>query len=165
MKLGLNLGSGKDYRKGDREVHWINVDLDPAVVSDLRASVELVNRALVQKYDIIEANDILEHVHCSEDNQDLWADVLQSWVGLLKPEGTLRVQVPDPHAIANLILTGSLDERTANRVIYGENTNAYDRHYQLISRERLETAMRGTGLDILESYNLHICAIVIGRKR
>jgi len=164
MKLGLNLGCGKDYRKNDPEVQWINVDLDPAVHSDLRVSVERVAAAVEQKFDIIEANDILEHIHYSEDNRYLWMDVLKSWAGLLKSRGTMRVQVPDPDAIARLKLDGTISERLMNRVVFGESTNSYDHHYQLISLGRLKNAMTEAGLVIVEAYNLHICAIVIGGK-
>ena len=160
MNRALNIGCGADVRKSTEDVDWWNVDADPEVKARFCLRAEEVGKSfLAVTFDHIEANDILEHVKV-----DRWRACLNGWVRLLKPGGTMRVQVPDPHAVMQRFQEGKIDEATLNRVIYGESTGEFDRHYQLISMERLGRAMMDAGLEVTEASILHICGIVIGRK-
>lgn len=165
MKLGLNIGCGKvDRRQSTPEVLWINIDADPAVNPDLVASVSDLDTRFMGQADEIVANDILEHIPYAQNNHTEHQIVLNSWVRCLKPGGVIRVQVPDPDAIIALYQNGSLDETAMLRVIYGENTGRWDRHYQMITLRRLKSSMMMAGVEIIESSILNICAIVFGRK-
>jgi predicted SAM-dependent methyltransferase len=172
MKYGLNLGSGKDFRTSTSEIEWTNVDADPNAKPDIVGSVEYLgsyfraDRPLVGHFDEIIARDILEHIpHMAGAALDgRWHTVLKGWIECLRPGGTIFLQVPCLQNIYEAMATGAIDEETANRVIYGESTDSWDRHYQLFSLLRLRTALESMGLDIVESYNLHVCAIVVGRK-
>lgn len=170
MKLGLNLGSGRNRIESTPEMVWMNIDADPATKPDIIASVGdcgawfRQDEPLNGKVDEIIANDILEHIPYRENDQNRWRDVLSAWVSCLRPGGTIRIQVPDPHAIFERFSAGDITEETMNRVIYGERTTPWDRHYQLISSGRLGQAMVDMGLQLVEARTLHVCAIVIGVK-
>lgn len=160
----LNVGSGGDYRKSDAESRWINCDLSPAVVCDVRIPSRLLPGRYPIFFDHIEANDILEHIPYSEDNQSEWIDALRAWIYCLKNGGTIRVQVPDIGAIMNLYGAGQIDHHTMNRVIFGESTNEFDRHYQTFTLTQLHDQMLDLGLKVITAEHLHVCAIVVARK-
>lgn len=165
MRLGLNIGSGKNYIPSTPEMQWINCDGHEDIRADERMPLYQLDHKYMGQADEIIANDILEHMpYDSVSNGDMWLHILKRWVACLKPGGTIRVQVPDPHQIFKLYEDGTLNEDQMNRVVYGENTSWHDRHFQMFSLLRLAVIMRGLGLEIVREYNLHICAIVIGRK-
>lgn len=157
--MKLNIGSGENYREG-----WTNVDGRPDVKADIYDNVSHLDDRFPLQADEIVANDILEHIPYSETNKDQWKTVLASWVRCLKPGGTIRIQVPCMDSIFVLYMNDKIDEDLSNRVLYGENTSWFDRHYQLFARARLLKAMEDCGLVIESVEYLHICLIVIGRK-
>lgn len=163
-KYGLVVGCGAEYKTTTPEMTWLNLDADPAVKADLRWPVHELHARYAGFFDEIEAKDILEHVPYSEINQDEWLKALQSWCWCLARGGVLKVQVPDIEAILSQFHDGRIDFRTANRVIFGESIGPYDRHYQAFTLRQLRQVMEDFGLEITEAYNLHVCAIVVGRK-
>ena len=163
MKLNLNIGCGLDYKQSTATEKWINIDSDPNIKSDEYSSVE----DLYPKYtdvDFILAQDVLEHVVYNENTKDKWANVLAQWVWCLKKGGRIQVQVPDPYMIFAKMQSGAMTEEEMNRVIYGENTTANDKHYQLISLGRLKDTMKEIGLKIVKEERLNVCAIIVGEK-
>lgn len=167
IRLCLNLGCGVDYRQSTPDETWINIDADAAHVKcDMESRVESLPLMRYRgKVDHIEANDILEHVHYSEADKESWILVLRDWLYCLKTGGTIRIQVPDFWAIAIALREEKISMDTANRVIYGENTNSWDKHYQLFTFDRLKQTLLDMGMEILEARRLHVCAIVIARRR
>lgn len=163
-KYGLVVGCGAEYKATTPEMEWLNVDSDPDVVSDVRWPVNSLHIRYTGFFDVIEAKDILEHVPYSQTNQTEWLQSLQSWCWCLVKGGTIKVQVPDIEAIMAQFHEGTIDFKTANRVIFGESTSPYDRHYQTFTLRQLREVMQDFGLEITEAYNLHVCAIVVGRK-
>lgn len=163
-KYGLVIGCGKEYRESTPEMLWLNVDGDPAIRADARWDIDSIHTRYTGFFDEIEAKDILEHVPYSESNQNEWLDTLQSWCWCLTRGGVLKVQVPDIEAVMAQFHEGHIDFRTANRVIFGESTGLYDRHYQTFTLRQLKQVMEDFGLQIEEAYNLHVCAVVVGRK-
>lgn len=162
MKLGLHIGSGKQFMENTADCAWINFDADPVYGVDM-TPVCLLDTYFGGVVDHIIANDVLEHVPSSTTSAG-WHRALKAWVRCLRPGGTIRVQVPDPEAIFARYLAGEIDEALMNRVIYGDNTGPYNRHYQMFTLKRLQKEMEDLGIKIDEAYNLHICAIVIGRR-
>lgn len=161
MKIGLNLGCGLYHEESTAEIDWCNVDADPMKAPDLNWNVRDFHgdseyRGICHE---ILAKDILEHIP-----PPFWEATLKGWIDCLCPGGTIRVQVPSPECIFREFTKGTIDEATMNRVIYGECTTKWDRHYQLFTIQRLRSAMEEMGLEIIEAYELHVCAIVIGRK-
>lgn len=163
-RYGLVIGCGKEYREATPEMIWINVDADPDIKADIRWPIGSIHTRYAGFFDTIEAKDILEHVPYSEDNQEEWLRTLQSWCWCLARGGVLKVQVPDIEAVMTQFHEGAIDFRTANRVIFGESTSPYDRHYQTFTLRQLRQVMEDLGLEIVESYNLHVCAVVVGKK-
>ena len=170
-RYGLNIGCGKEYRESEPQTDsviktkWTNLDGDPAVRADVRFRLDRIHERYAGFFDEIIAKDVLEHVPCNNDSPDAWLAALQSWCWCLAPGGTLWVQVPDIEAILKQFHDGTIDEATMNRVIFGTNTGVYDRHYRMFLLRELRKTMIDFGLNILEAYNLHVCAIVIGEKR
>lgn len=165
MRYGLVIGCGREPKESTPDMTWTNHDGDPEIKADLRTPIDCLHERYAGFFDEIIAKDILEHVQCTEFNPTHWMDVLRSWSWCLNSGGQILVQVPDIQAIMVRVLEGKIDLRTANRVIFGENTSPWDRHYQVFTLESLETAMEDVGLEILSATNLHVCAIVRGRKR
>jgi predicted SAM-dependent methyltransferase len=164
-RYGMSVGCGKEYRETTPEMTWVNVDADPEIKADVRWPVEALHTRYLGFFDVIEAKDVLEHIPYNEAHREEWLCALQSWCWCLAPGGTLKVQVPDLEAIMAQFHEGTIDFRTANRVIFGESTGPYDRHYQTFTLRGLRQTMEDFGLEITEAYNLHVCAIVVGRKR
>lgn len=163
-KYGLVAGCGKEYRETTPEMKWLNLDADPEVKADIRWPLDRLHDRYVGFFDEIEAKDILEHVPYSETNKDQWLNSLRSWSWCLTRGGTIKVQVPDIEAVMKQFHEGAIDFPTANRVIFGESTGEFDRHYQVFVLRDLRQTMVDLGLEILEAYNLHVCAVVVARK-
>lgn len=163
-KYGLVVGCGAEYRESTPEMKWLNLDADPAVKADLRFQVHELHIRYAGFFDVIEAKDILEHVPYAENNQFEWHKALQSWCWCLARGGTLKVQVPDIEAIMARFHDGHIGFSLVNRVIFGESTGPYDRHYQVFVLRQLREVMEDYGLEITEAYNVHVCAVVVGRK-
>ncbi len=166
MRYGLVIGCGKEPMVSTPEMTWTNLDGDPAVKADSRIPVDCLHERYTGFFDKIIAKDILEHVPCTDFNPNYWMHVLRTWSWCLRPGGEIFVQVPDIEAImAQFHAAAPIDLATVNRVIFGENTNAWDRHYRVFTLRELKAAMEYLGLEIVEAYNLHVCAMVTGRKR
>lgn len=161
MKLGLNLGCGLYHEESTAEIEWHNVDADPMKAPDLNKNVRDIHGDSEYGHIVHEiiANDVLEHIQVAH-----WKQTLHGWIDCLCPGGTIRVQVPSPECIFREFQKGTIDEATMNRVIYGECTTKWDRHYQLFTLERLRSTMEEMGLEIIEAYEVHVCAVVVGRK-
>jgi 2-polyprenyl-3-methyl-5-hydroxy-6-metoxy-1,4-benzoquinol methylase len=84
LMLKLNAGSGKDYREG-----WINVDINPMWKTDwvMDLSAKELDLPFWGQFDVIVANDLLEHV------PDL-VQLMTNFCGMLKVGGTLEISVP-----------------------------------------------------------------------
>jgi predicted SAM-dependent methyltransferase len=165
MKVCLNIGCGADYRESTEDVHWTNWDGNPSCGPDILGSIEYPPQHLFDACDEIVANDILEHIPYNENEKGRWKGVLQRWIDCLKPGGIIRIQVPGALAVFTAYTGGLIDEETFLRVVYGESTNLFDRHYQMFSMQRLKQALTEMGMEIVEQETLHVCIIVVARKQ
>lgn len=164
-QYALNIGCGAEYKDSVAgALKWINVDGDPDIKADIRLPLHRLHERYVGFFDHILAKDVLEHIPYAENNQEQWMTTLQSWCWCLVRGGTLMVQVPDIEAIMKQSHDGTIDFKTANRVIFGESTGLWDRHYQTFTLRGLRQTLVDMGLEIVEAYNNHVCAIVVGRK-
>ena len=105
----LNLGCGDDYREG-----YINVDFDNTVKADkyfdLRETFPLEN----ESFDEVLAQDVLEHF--TKENADLFIKEIRR---ILKPEGILRLRVPNVYQIFDQFYA---DSPTMMKFIYGDTS-------------------------------------------
>jgi len=163
-RYGLVIGCGKERKESTVDMKWINVDADPEVNAEVRTPIHRLHERYVGFFDVIEAKDILEHVPYSDADTEGWLQTLQSWSWCLARGGSLSVQVPDIEAIIKQYHDKTIDHATMNRVIFGTNTGQWDRHYQMFTLRQLRQAMVDMGLEVTEAYNMHVCAIVVGRK-
>ena len=157
----LNIGCGSDYKQSKAgEVEWINIDKDINVKADERMNVIELHNKYESQIDYILAQDILEHIRYDDSDKTMWKDCLRSWYKCLKIGGTIQIQVPDPYAIFEQFKNGEISESEMIRLVYGENTNEYDKHYQLISLARLAEYLEEIGFRIITKKRLNICAII-----
>ena len=152
MKLGLNIGCGKNKIPSTAEIEWVNIDADYSVIPNRCMDAWNVSTWYVDKADEIVANDILEHIPYAENDKIAWKAILRLWVSCLRPGGTIRVQVPSAVCCVQRFLEGAITEKTMNRVIYGESTTAFDKHYQTFTLNRLRRTMEEMGLQILDAH-------------
>jgi predicted SAM-dependent methyltransferase len=116
MKLHL----GCFYKK----IHgYINVDIRGDVNPDLIDDVFSLEKIEDNSIDVIYACHVLEHAKPIEAKKALFR-----WHSILKPNGILRLAVPDLEAVFNYYLqTNNLSELKS--FIYGSQKHAYDTHY------------------------------------
>lgn len=165
VRYGLVIGCGAEYREPTKEMIWVNHDGDPAVHADLRTPIGLLHERYRGFFDEIEAKDVLEHVPYNEEDKTTWETTLRSWIWCLAPGGQIMVQVPDLCAIATLLSEEAIDEATANRVIFGESTTQWDRHYQAFTQQRLIKTMNDLGIHCSRAETIHVCTRVTGSRR
>jgi predicted SAM-dependent methyltransferase len=89
----LNLGCGWDHREG-----FVNVDLHAAHGPDLVADVRKLGFLPASHYDLVVAQDVLEHMPRTQT-----LAILQHWNRLLHDGGTIMVRVPNLVALADLL--------------------------------------------------------------
>ena len=161
--VGLNLGCG-EYRVTWRPkvTRWINVDRRKTVITDLECdcgSIPLPDGCA----DVIVAVHVLEHLPRPAIDK-----TLVEWQRLLKPGGTIDVEVPNFDQTVRDYLAGNL-ERIEN--IYGRQRWDGDAHFFGYNAERLSAVLTKAGfVDLTEATALsyHIaeepCLRVVGRK-
>jgi predicted SAM-dependent methyltransferase len=133
----LNLGCGKDVREG-----YVNIDsrgLPGAVQRDVgdRESMEVFTGA-----EHILAKDILEHFPQADT-----PGILQMWADLLKPGGTIEVQVPD---IRHAVQVAPNDYWLV-RLVYGGQDYAENYHRAGFTKATLVELLQECGLEVTDA--------------
>ena len=82
-------------------------------------------------FDLVYASHVLEHFRRSETQ-----DVMNDWVRVLKPGGTIRISVPDLEALI-AIYTESKDIETIIGPLVGGQTYDLNYHYNCFDRKSL----------------------------
>lgn len=109
----LNVGSGqKPY---GRDAGWLNMDInarwEPDILGDWKDLAHYVGK---NKFDIVMAEQTVEHVGCGEANQ-----FFKSAHEILNPGGSLIITVPDLRTLAQRWLTGQIDDFIYSVNLYG----------------------------------------------
>ena len=125
MPLGtlkiLDIGCGKKpYQTTEGQV--VTVDCREDVHPDFRCDFRKLPFA-TGEFDVVHAAHALEHVPRAEVGL-----TLDEWVRVLKPDGELRLNVPDLGWAARRVLDGTIDDQTMN-VLYGQQSYSTDFHY------------------------------------
>jgi predicted SAM-dependent methyltransferase len=142
--MKLHLGCGSKYLGND----WIHIDIlkneNIDIVMDVRKLDFLNNNSIDEIY----ACHILEHFKKNEV-----IDILKEWYRVLKPNGILRIAVPDFESIVKLYLTNKYDLSIFQGLIYGGNKNEYDIHYKVYDMKHLSNILSNIGFKNIERYD------------
>jgi glycosyltransferase involved in cell wall biosynthesis/SAM-dependent methyltransferase len=138
--LRLNIGCGPDVRAGYLNIDW---RARPGVRQhDLREGLPFLDTGSV---DEVLANDILEHFPRST----LTGLILPELRRVLRPGGTLRVQLPDLRLIAEQFLHGKADAETTACRIYGRQDYRGNVHYWGYTQDTFGTLLRAAGFSAI----------------
>lgn len=130
----LNLGCAS------RKFHgWINIDVRKEVNPDVVDDVFTLSSFEKSSVDIIYASHLLEHVKRKEIK-----NVLATWRQLLKPNGVLRISVPDfKKVVKYYLLTSDLEK--LHGLLHGGQRNEHDIHYITFDYELLREYLIDVG--------------------
>jgi len=140
--MKLHLGCGRKRIEG-----FIGVDIqksnNPDVVADIR-DLRCFDDGSV---DTIYACHVLEHVYRSD-----CLGVLRSWYKLLKPQGILRLAVPDFESVVKLYMQGvKLSVLIGN--FYPKNVSPENTHYYTWDFDSLQEDLQTVGFNNVHRYN------------
>jgi SAM-dependent methyltransferase len=137
--LKLHLGCGMKYLPG-----FFHVDILPAPHIDHVGPVDRLPMFADNSVDLIYASHVLEHF-----GRYQYREVLAEWFRVLRPEGVLRLAVPDFAACAKIYYEQGLVDGLSGLIglICGGQRNTYDTHYMIfdepfLSRVLLEIGFR-----------------------
>lgn len=156
-KKVIDLGCGPLYRDFP-EGKPIRVDINEACNPDYRADVRNLPFAN-DEFDVVFSSHVLEHF-----NRDEHSKVLDEWIRILKPNGEIRLILPNimwaaRHLIDNKNL--DLDKHILN-VLYGAQMNPYDFHYNGFTPRTISELLVSKNLIVQsieeEGYNMFITA-------
>lgn len=134
MTTKLHLGCGKCYLPG-----WHNVDIFSTPKADAYHDVTALPYA-PESFEIIYASHLLEHVH-----RHMVLSVLNHWVALLRPGGTLRLAVPDFAAVCEWYGRGHSIADVMG-LLYGGQNYHLNRHTVAFDHASLSGYMTMAGL-------------------
>lgn len=153
--MKLNLGSGVNEIEG-----YVNVDISNGLnVYPLEFESESA--------DEIRASHILEHFPYRETQ-----NIVNEWVRVLKPNGILKIAVPDMRWIASQILLSNPRVFPLQSFIMGGQIDNYDYHKSVFTSETLYSFLATAGLTDIQFWESEIkdCAALevslnlMGRK-
>lgn len=153
--LALDIGSGPIHRQLDFAdgitVKPLRLDIRAEVHPDLRADAQRLPFA-DGTFDIVFSSHVLEHFPRAQ-----FEPTISEWLRVLKPSGELWLLLPNITWAAERLTSGILDEHVLN-VLYGEQSNPFDFHYNGLTPERMQVALAGFGWEIyhLAFQNYHM---------
>ena len=140
--MKLHIGCGKKFLEGYKHVDIIpysHVDYE-CDASDLKM---IGDEAATEIY----ACHILEHV-----KRSVVTDVLVEWYRILKPNGQLRIAVPDFSAIVDEYVKNR-DLRTLQGLVFGGQTYDYNYHHVAFDFDMLKDLLEGAGFTGVDRYD------------
>jgi SAM-dependent methyltransferase len=121
------------------------VDIRGEVKPDYRCDFRRLPFA-TEEFDIVHSSNTLEHVTRKEVEE-----AIEEWARVVKPDGELRLRVPNLELAAKRILSGNTYDLipgtnvTALDILYGQQTNDFDFHYNGFSRAGIEGLLKKYG--------------------
>jgi len=139
--MKLHIGTGTTYLPG-----WINVDVFSFVNADVYSNAMNLPYER-ESFDLIYSSHVLEHF-----NRHMILAVLGHWRSLLRPEGILRLSVPDFKAICEYYSkTKSLKPVTG--LLYGGQRHLLDVHRICFDKETLLSCLSSVGFQIVREWD------------
>jgi hypothetical protein len=152
-KLAIDIGCGPITREIDG-IKPIRVDIREDCNPDYRADVRELPFAN-ESFDIVFSSHVLEHFPRSE-----WKDVLKEWTRLVNRDGVIKLVLPNIAWAAHRIAVDKVIDEHVLNVLYGQQSYAQDFHYNGLTPERVEEALKELGFTItepkLDGYNMFI---------
>jgi len=141
-KVKLNLGC---Y---DRKIHgFINIDIREDVNPDVLDDVFKLNKFKKESVDLIYACHVLEHADYKESES-----ALRRWFEVLKPNGVLRLAVPDMEAhFAHYYYHKNL--RLLHSTFWGSQRHPYDYHKNGWDFKKLKEDLTNVGFKDIIKYD------------
>lgn len=150
QKKIVDLGCGESPYKTD-EGDVLTVDIRDDVKPDYRADLRRLPFATAE-FDIVYSSHVLEHFPRNATDE-----VLDEWIRILKPDGELRLIVPNLEWAAAEIAKGVVNDDVLN-VLYGAQTYGENFHQVGFTPQTLNDKLRKRGfkrIDVeLTGYNL-----------
>ncbi len=149
----IDIGCGHTYREFEEGIP-VRVDLDETCNPDYRADVRNLPFGN-QEFDIVFSSHVLEHF--SRVQQEI---VLKEWIRILKPDGELRLILPNIMWAAKKLVEDDYVRPDQNvwNVLYGGQSNELDFHYNGFTPRILNHILASAGLEIIHQsesgYNL-----------
>jgi hypothetical protein len=152
-KRALDIGCGPINRQEQfPDFTLVRVDIRDECDPDYRCDVRCLPFG-TNEFDLVFSSHVLEHFSRGE-----WQAVLDEWIRVLKIDGELILVLPNIQwAFDNL-----QDECNALNVLYGAQSNPFDKHYNGFWPKKIESALRQrnfTSIDIsTNGYNMIVNA-------
>ena len=97
--------------------------------------------------DEVRASHLLEHFPHGQT-----VAIVQEWVRVLKPGGTIRISVPDFDKIQEVYNSRGSYDVPIEAFLMGGQLDEHDRHLAIFNRQKLETLLRAAGCVRVESW-------------
>ncbi|BFM49639.1 methyltransferase domain-containing protein [Marinomonas sp. THO17] len=142
--MKLHLGCGKKFIAG-----FVHIDLLDLDHIDYKTSVDDLHFAGDNSVDLIYASHVLEHFGRNE-----YKKVLMEWFRVLKPNGILRVAVPDFGAVVKYYNDNPKDlELLLGLVVGGQKANQNDYHNMIFDENLLTEKLKCVGFREVALYD------------
>ena len=131
----------------DRKIYgYINIDVRQDVKPDVVDDVFELSKFEKESIDVIYVCHVLEHA-----TREASKKALTRWNELLKPNGVLRVAVPDLAAIFEYY-NETKDLKAISHLLYGSQRHPYDLHYTGWDEETLTKDLLEAGFSSSKRY-------------
>ncbi len=142
-KVLIHLGCGEKNTPG-----WINVDLIPLPHIHFIQNVISLPNFPNNFADIIYASHILEHISHLEINK-----VLKEWRRVLKPNGLLRLSVPDFDKIIQIYQSEKNSIRSILEPLMGGQDYEFNFHKNTFNKEHLSSLLKEAGFKEIKEWD------------
>jgi SAM-dependent methyltransferase len=133
--INLHLGCGSFDHP-----YFINIDAMPAPHIHYVRSIDNLSPFKSNSVDLIYASHCLEHFGHTKQ-----AKVLGEWYRVLKPEGILRLSVPDFDLLLKIYIENDKDVNTILEPLLGGQDYLYNFHYCAFTNKSLEKLLLDVG--------------------
>jgi predicted SAM-dependent methyltransferase len=140
--MKLHLGCGNKHIDG-----YVNIDIRYLPGVDEVNNVGKLRNYKKESVDVIYASHVLEHFSRWE-----YMFVLHRWYELLKPNGILRLGVPDFNEIVNYYLK-TKDLRGISGILYGGQDYSENNHYWVWDFETITKELKDIGFKKVYKYD------------
>lgn len=142
MSLKLHLGCGEKHIDG-----YINIDIRPMNSVDKVDNIKYLRSFKKNSVDVIYSASVLEHFIRWE-----YKNALKRWYDILKPEGILRLGVPDFEAIVNYYI----EEKKIDPImglLYGGQDYDQNFHYVCWDFKKIKKDLEEIGFKNIHRYD------------